>query len=102
MELELYKEVIITQDIPEYNLRSGDVATLIDYVPHPEQGEEGAIVEIFNDLGESMQVLTVPKSSIQNWQAIADRQVIQEALEILKEHMKPEKLTRFLAACHLD
>jgi hypothetical protein len=82
MELELYKEVIITQDIPEYNLRSGDVATLIDYVPHPEQGEEGAILEIFNDLGESMQVLTVPKSSIQSWQAIADRQVIQEALEI--------------------
>ena len=49
-----------------------------------------------------MQVLTVPKSSIQSWQAIADGQVIQEALEILKEHMKPEKLARFLVVCHLD
>ena len=102
MELELYKEVVIIKDLPEYDLRSGDVATLIDFIPHPEQGEEGAILEVFNDLGESMQVLTVPKSSLQSWQAIADGQVIQEALEILKEHMKPEKLARFLAVCHLD
>lgn len=65
MELELYKEVVITQDFPEYDLRSGDVATLVDYILHPEQGEEGAILEVFNNFDESIKVLTVPKSSIQ-------------------------------------
>jgi len=67
MELELYKKVVFIKDLPEYNLRSGDVATLIDYIPHPEQGEEGAILEVFNDLNESVKILAVPKSSIQVW-----------------------------------
>lgn len=68
MELELYKPVIITQDFPEYNLYSGDIATLIDSIPHPEQGEEGAILEIFSEMDESVKILTVPQSSIQPWQ----------------------------------
>jgi hypothetical protein len=40
------------------------VATLVDYVPHPGTGEEGAILEIFNALGDTVCVVTVPVSSI--------------------------------------
>lgn len=64
MKPELYKEVALTRDIPTENLRVGDVAVLVDYVPHPEGGEEGAILEIFNAIGESIAVVTVPVSAI--------------------------------------
>ncbi|MEL6491274.1 MAG: DUF4926 domain-containing protein [Cyanobacteria bacterium J06621_3] len=65
MTLELYKEVSLTADLPDHDLKSGDVATLIDMVPHPTGGEEGCILEVFNAIGESISVITVPKSSIQ-------------------------------------
>lgn len=64
MKLKLYKEVALTRDIPAENLKKGDVAILVDYVPHPTGGEEGAILEIFNAVGESIAVATVPISAI--------------------------------------
>lgn len=64
MQLELYKEVALTKDIPTENLRKGDVATLIDIVPHPSGGEEGAVLELFNAVGESIAVTVVPLSAI--------------------------------------
>lgn len=64
MKIDLYQEIALNRDFPEYNLHQGDVATLIDYVPHPANGEEGAILEVFNALGTSIAVVTVPISSI--------------------------------------
>lgn len=64
MKLELFQEIALNCDFPDYNLHQGDMATLIDYVPHPEQGEEGAILEVFNALGETVSVVIVPISSI--------------------------------------
>lgn len=64
MKPELYHEVALTRDIVEEGLYAGDVATLLDYVPHPGGGEEGAVLEIFNALGESITVITVPVSAI--------------------------------------
>jgi hypothetical protein len=64
MRLNLYQEVAITRDVPEEELKAGDVAMLIDYVPHPRGGEEGAILEVFNAVGETISVVTVPASAI--------------------------------------
>ncbi|MEL6555140.1 MAG: DUF4926 domain-containing protein [Cyanobacteria bacterium J06621_11] len=64
MKLALYEEVALNCDFLNHNLYKGDIATLIDYVPHPQQGEEGAILEVFNALGDSISVVTVPVSSI--------------------------------------
>jgi hypothetical protein len=55
----------MTRDIPEESLQKGDVATLVDYVQHPAGGEEGAILEVFNALGETLDVSTVPISAIE-------------------------------------
>lgn len=63
-QLELYKEVALIKDISSENLQKGDVATLIDIVPHPSQGEDGAVLELFNALGESIAVAVVPISAI--------------------------------------
>lgn len=64
MKLELYQEVALTRDIPEYRLKAGDVATLIDFVPHPQNGEEGVVLEVFNAIGESIAVVAVPLSAV--------------------------------------
>ena len=65
MSLELYQEVALTHDLPEHQLQAGDVATLIDFVPHPEGGESGCILEVFNAVGESITVIAVPKSAVE-------------------------------------
>jgi Domain of unknown function (DUF4926) len=60
MTVELYQEVALTRDLPEYGLKSGDVAILVDFVPHPSGGEEGCVLEVFNAIGESFAVIAVP------------------------------------------
>lgn len=64
MSLELYHPVALRRDLPEHNLKEGDVATLIDRVPHPSGGEDGYILEVFNAVGESLKVIAVPSSDV--------------------------------------
>jgi hypothetical protein len=64
MALELYKQVTLRRDVPESNLYEGDMAVLVDFIEHPASGEQGAILEVFNVLGESIDVVTVPISTI--------------------------------------
>ena len=66
---KLYEEVAIARNIPEENLKQGDVAVVVEYVPHPAGGEEGAILEIFNAIGESVAVVTVTISAIKSLRA---------------------------------
>lgn len=65
MTLELYQEVALTRDLPEYELRVGDVATLVDFVSHPNYGEEGCLLEVFNAIGESLTVIAVPLAAVE-------------------------------------
>jgi hypothetical protein len=69
MSFTLYQEVALTRNLPEYGLRTGDVATLIAVVAHPDGGEIGCVLEIFNAVGESIAVVTVPESSIEALEA---------------------------------
>ncbi|MBE9062635.1 DUF4926 domain-containing protein [cf. Phormidesmis sp. LEGE 11477] len=62
--IELYSRISLSRDIPEYNLKAGDIATFIDTVPDPEGIEEGCVLEIFNVLGESIDTVIVPKSAL--------------------------------------
>ena len=64
MTLKLYERVVLTHDVPDAHLNTGDVAVLIDFIAHPDGGEEGAVLEVFNALGESIDVITVPVSTI--------------------------------------
>jgi len=65
MTLELYQEVALTRDLPEYQLLAGDIATLVDFVSHPSGGEEGCLLEVFNTVGESLTVIAVPISTVE-------------------------------------
>ena len=69
MELELYTRVALTCNIPERNLKRGDVAMSIDTVPDPDTGKDGYILEIFNAIGETLDVAIVPPTAIAPLQA---------------------------------
>jgi hypothetical protein len=63
--LELYQRVALSHELPEHNLKKGDVVTLVDYVTHPSGGENGYVLEVFNAVGESIDVIAVPMSAVQ-------------------------------------
>lgn len=64
MRFPLYQRVALVRDIDEHRLKKGDVAVMIDLVPHPSGGEEGVVLEVFNALGASIAVVAVPESAI--------------------------------------
>jgi hypothetical protein len=65
-KVKLYQRVALAQDLPEHGLRRGDVAVIVEHLPPtPEShGEEGYALEIFNALGETLDVVLVPASAI--------------------------------------
>lgn len=67
--MELFQKVSLINDLDEYGLKKGDIATLIDFIEHPGGGEKGCVLEIANALGESINVITVPLSSIETLKA---------------------------------
>jgi len=80
--LELYTAVALRHDVPEYELKQGDVVTLIDYVKHPGGGKDGYILEIFNAIGESIAVIAIPVSAVEPLRAneiLSVRQLTRES-----------------------
>lgn len=69
MSQPLYERVALNRDFEEHGLKKGDVATLVDRVPHPQDGEAGCVLEVFNALGESIAVVVVPETGIEALQA---------------------------------
>ena len=65
MSLGLYDRVALRRDVTEHQLQKGDVALLVDRVPHPHGGEEGCVLEVFNAVGESIAVIAVPESDVE-------------------------------------
>jgi len=63
--LELYQRVVLSRNLQDHNLKKGDVLTLINYVPHPSGSEDGYTLEVFNAVGESINVIAVPMSAVQ-------------------------------------
>ncbi len=66
MNFELFQRVALNRDLPQHQLKKGDVATLIDFIPHPHNDEEGCVLEVFNATGESIAVVIVPISDIKS------------------------------------
>jgi hypothetical protein len=64
VRFELYTEVALTRDMPEFGLRRGDLAKVVDHHVAPD-GEDGYSIEVFNALGETIAVTTVPFSALE-------------------------------------
>ena len=55
MKLELYKHAVIAIDLPDLGLKRGDLVTVVEELEAPN-GETGYAVEVFNALGETLDV----------------------------------------------
>jgi Domain of unknown function (DUF4926) len=62
---ELYDRVALSRDANEHSLKKGDVALLVDRVPHPFGADPGVVLEVFNAVGESISVVVVKESEIE-------------------------------------
>ena len=61
MNFQLYTDVVLVRDVPEENLRAGDVGTIVERHGGPNR-EVGYSVEFFDMLGNTIAVVTVPAS----------------------------------------
>ena len=64
MTYRLFEEVVLTKDIPKRGLKKGDVATIVEHHPVAD-GEDGYSLELFNALGDTIAVITLPESAIE-------------------------------------
>jgi len=67
MTFELYTNAVLTRDIAEHDLRAGDVVKIIEYYAVPS-GEDGYSIEVFDALGHTVAVTSLPESSIRPFQ----------------------------------
>lgn len=66
MKFPLYSRVALAVDLLGEGIRRGDVATVVEHHAAAGLGNEpGYSLEVFNALGETLTVLTVPESQIE-------------------------------------
>ncbi|MEQ1895819.1 MAG: DUF4926 domain-containing protein [Vicinamibacterales bacterium] len=63
MAVELFSDVTLTCDIGEYDLRAGDIGTLVARHVVPDISENGCSVERFDTIGDTVAVVTLPASA---------------------------------------
>lgn len=71
MALEMYRDAILTVDLPEHGLCKGDVGTVVERHVVPGR-EEGYSVEFFDMTGVTVAVVTLPAYQLRSPTA-ADR-----------------------------
>jgi hypothetical protein len=76
-EFELYKDAILTVDLPDEGLRAGDVGTIVERHEAPGVAEIGYSVEFFDMTGRTVAVVTVPASQLR-LPTSADRPSVRE------------------------
>ncbi len=72
MKFELYTDVALTCDLPAHRLRCGDIVKVVERHAAPD-GTEGYSVEVFNAVGDTIAVTTVPASALE---ALRDDEVL--------------------------
>ncbi len=65
MKHELYTRVALAEDVPTHNLRRGDVATVVEQIPQTAAKRGAYVLEVFNALGDSIDVLIVPEAAVE-------------------------------------
>ena len=63
MKQVLYKDVVLTCDVPEHGLKRGDIVKLVDHHIAPD-GTEGYSIEVFSAVGDTFAVTAVPATAL--------------------------------------
>ena len=64
MRFELYKNVGLRRDVPEERLKRGDIVKLVEHHV-ARDGEDGYSAEVFNAVGNTLAVITIPESALE-------------------------------------
>ena len=64
MAIDLFKRVALRIDLPEHGLRKGDVSIIVEHLPGKDC-EDGYALEVFNAIGDTIAVITVPESAVE-------------------------------------
>ncbi|NET57209.1 MAG: DUF4926 domain-containing protein [Symploca sp. SIO2E6] len=64
----LFSQVALTQDLPEHNLKEGDIGTIVEHYPMPEEEEDGYSLEGFNLPHVTLEVSASQIIPITQWQ----------------------------------
>ncbi len=65
MNVKMFERVALTRDLEAHGLKRGDVATVVDTAIHPQGGQPGVVLEVFNALGESISVVIATEADIE-------------------------------------
>ena len=67
IKFPLNSRVALTVDLPAEGIRRGDVATIVEHHTAPASDiEPGYSVEVFDAIGETLAVLTLPESHLES------------------------------------
>lgn len=72
----LFSEVVLLQDLPMYNLKRGETATVVEHYPMSSSQEDGYSLEGFSVPNVTVEVSASQITSLQKW---------QKEMEILKK-----------------
>ena len=64
MKFDLYTDVALKCDVPAHRLCRSDIVKLVDHHMAPD-GTERYSIEVFNALGETIAVTSVPASALE-------------------------------------
>ncbi len=67
MTIAALSQVALSRDLPQHGLRRGDIATVVEVLPatRASNGQEGYVLEVFNAIGETIAVVTVPAADVE-------------------------------------
>ncbi|MGF1516766.1 MAG: DUF4926 domain-containing protein [Nodosilinea sp.] len=88
----LFSQVALAEDLPEHHLKRGDIATVVEHYPMPDEEEDGYSLEGFGVPNVTVEVAASQIISVNQWQQeeeILDklRQLSQPRLLQLQEYL---------------
>ena len=64
----LFSQAVLTQDIPNHQLKRGDIATIVEFYPMPEGEEDGYSLKGFNIPQITLEVAVSQIMPLEQWQ----------------------------------
>jgi hypothetical protein len=65
MKYEMFSRVALKANLPKHRLRRGDLATIVDYHQGRPGQQPGYSLEVFNAVGDTVDVITLRESQIE-------------------------------------
>jgi hypothetical protein len=89
----LFAQVVLAEDLPEYDLKRGDIGTVVEHYPMPDDEEDGYSLEGFGVPNITIEVSASQILSLSQWQQeekllVKIRQLSQSRLLQLEEYLE--------------